>query len=52
VELQGIEAYSDGIVRGSLSDAFWEAALPQQMNTDLPPLFGPFILRVRSTPAA
>jgi hypothetical protein len=33
VELQGIEAYADGLVRGSLSDAFWEAALPQQMNT-------------------
>jgi hypothetical protein len=33
VELQGIEAYADGLVQGSLSDAFWEAALPQQMNT-------------------
>ena len=30
---QGIERYADTLIRGSLSDAFWTAALPQQMNT-------------------
>jgi hypothetical protein len=30
---QGIEAYADNLILGSLSDAFWTAALPQQMNT-------------------
>jgi hypothetical protein len=35
IELQGIEAYADAIFRGSLSDAFWETALPQQMTTSV-----------------
>ncbi len=29
----GIDAYSDSLIRGELSDAFWEAALPQQMTS-------------------
>ncbi len=35
IHLQGIGAYADGLVRGSLSDAFWEASLPQQFNTSV-----------------
>lgn len=33
ISAMGIEAYSDIIIRGELSDAFWETTLPQQMNT-------------------
>ncbi len=35
LHLQGIEAYADGLIRGALSDAFWEAALPQQLDTSV-----------------
>ncbi len=32
---QGIQAYMQGTIDGELSDAFWEAALPQAMNTSV-----------------
>jgi hypothetical protein len=32
---QGIKAYSDSIIKGELSDAFWNSSLPQQMNTSV-----------------
>ncbi len=35
VHLQGIDAYADGVIRGELSDAFWEAALPQALDTSV-----------------
>jgi len=35
IHAQGIEAYSESIIKGTLSDAFWDAALPQQMNTSV-----------------
>ena len=35
VHSQGIEAYADNLVRGELSDAFWEAALPRAMDTSV-----------------
>lgn len=41
---QGVDAYTDGLIRGELSDAFWDAALPQAMNTSVAssPLFRVF----------
>lgn len=30
---QGIAAYADAVIRGGLSDAFWDVALPQSMET-------------------
>ncbi|MBE0516024.1 MAG: DUF262 domain-containing protein, partial [Methanophagales archaeon] len=33
IHSQGIQTYADSIIRGELSDAFWDVALPQQMNT-------------------
>lgn len=33
IDSVGIEAYSDSIIRGELSDAFWETMLPQAMDT-------------------
>jgi hypothetical protein len=30
---QGFAAYADEVIRGELSDAFWDAALPQSMDT-------------------
>lgn len=30
---QGAKAYADILIRGRLSDAFWEASLPQEMET-------------------
>jgi len=35
VHLQGIDAYSEAVVRGALSDAFWAAALPQSLDTSV-----------------
>ncbi len=35
VQLQGIEAYAEGIIRGQLSDAFWESSLPQSLDTSV-----------------
>jgi hypothetical protein len=32
---QGIDAYTDNVIRGELSEAFWEALLPQAMNTSV-----------------
>lgn len=32
---QGIERYAESLVRGSLSDAFWTALLPDRMNTSV-----------------
>lgn len=31
----GINVYTDTIIKGSLSDAYWDAALPQEMNTSV-----------------
>lgn len=33
IDAQGIESYSDSLIRGELSDAFWNAGLPQSMDT-------------------
>jgi hypothetical protein len=33
IDAQGIAAYADGVIRGELSDAFWEVSLPQAMDT-------------------
>jgi hypothetical protein len=33
IDAQGIESYSDSLIRGELSDAFWKAGLPQSMDT-------------------
>jgi hypothetical protein len=35
VQAQGIHAYADDLLRGELSEAFWEALLPQGMNTSV-----------------
>jgi hypothetical protein len=35
IHAQGIESYSESIISGTLSDAFWDAALPQEMNTSV-----------------
>ncbi len=32
---QGIEVYFKDIIRGELSDAFWESSLPQSLNTSV-----------------
>lgn len=32
---QGVEAYSDVVIAGELSDAFWDATLPQVMDTSV-----------------
>lgn len=33
IHTHGIETYADTVVRGELSDAFWDTVLPQQMDT-------------------
>lgn len=33
IHAQGIASYADNLIRGELSDAFWEASLPQAMDT-------------------
>jgi hypothetical protein len=33
IDAQGIASYSDSLIRGELSDAFWNAGLPQSMDT-------------------
>jgi len=35
MEQRGVEAYLAGVEAGELSDAFWHAALPQQMDTSV-----------------
>lgn len=35
IHAQGIESYADSLIRGELSDAFWEAGLPQSMDTSV-----------------
>ncbi len=35
IHAQGIEAYAEAITRGELSEAFWETALPEEMNTSV-----------------
>jgi hypothetical protein len=35
IHAQGIESFSEAIISGELSDAFWDAALPQVMNTSV-----------------
>lgn len=32
---QGIEVYFEDLIRGELSDAFWESSLPQSLNTSV-----------------
>jgi hypothetical protein len=33
VHAQGVESYSQGLINGELSDAFWTASLPQELDT-------------------
>ena len=40
IHAQGIAAYAENLIRGELSDAFWEASLPQAMNTSV--AFSPY----------
>ncbi len=35
VHTQGVQAYLDGLIRGELSETFWEVALPQALNTSV-----------------
>ena len=35
INAQGIKAYSESIIKGELSDAFWDALLPQEMDTSV-----------------
>jgi hypothetical protein len=35
IHSQGIETYADGLIRGELSDAFWDTMLPQAMDTSV-----------------
>lgn len=35
IHAQGITAYAESIMKGELSDAFWEAGLPQAMDTSV-----------------
>ena len=35
IHAQGIQAYADGLIRGQLSDAFWENTLPQALDTSV-----------------
>jgi hypothetical protein len=35
IHAQGIAAYAENLIRGELSDAFWEASLPQSLNTSV-----------------
>ena len=35
IHAQGIQAYADGLIRGQLSDAFWENILPQALDTSV-----------------
>jgi len=35
IHTQGVEAYLDVLIRGELSDTFWEVALPQALNTSV-----------------
>lgn len=35
IHAQGIHAYADGLIRGQLSDAFWENILPQALDTSV-----------------
>ena len=35
IHLQGIQSFSETVFRGELSDAFWNSALPQEMDTSV-----------------
>ncbi|MBI4918060.1 MAG: DUF262 domain-containing protein, partial [Acidobacteria bacterium] len=35
IDARGIDAYADDVFAGELSDAFWSAALPQEMTTSV-----------------
>lgn len=35
IHAQGIASYADNLIRGELSDAFWEVSLPQAMDTSV-----------------
>lgn len=44
IHAQGIESFLDSLLRGELSDAFWDAALPQSLDSSVAssPLFSVF----------
>jgi hypothetical protein len=44
IHTQGIESFLDSLLRGELSDAFWDAALPQSLDSSVAssPLFSVF----------
>jgi hypothetical protein len=35
IHIQGISTYGENVILGELSDAFWDASLPQAMNTSV-----------------
>lgn len=35
INAQGIKVYSESVIKGELSDAFWDALLPQEMDTSV-----------------
>jgi len=35
IHLQGIKSYAEGLIQGLLSDAFWDSALPQALDTSV-----------------
>lgn len=35
IHAQGIDAYADAVIRGELSNAFWETVLPQALDTSV-----------------
>lgn len=35
IHVKGVQAYADGLIRGLLSDAFWENTLPQALGTSV-----------------
>lgn len=35
IHAQGVKSYSESIIKGELSDAFWDASLPQEMDTSV-----------------
>jgi hypothetical protein len=42
IDAIGIDAYADSVIRGELSNAFWEVTLPQEMQTSV--AFSPYFL--------
>jgi hypothetical protein len=35
IHAQGIQSFADSLIKGELSDAFWNAALPQELDTSV-----------------